>query len=299
MSHLVKEKYIHDILDRLSGLTYNVEIRAKENLLDLHGVCEDFYVGLFNLVYGWNLHNVNELQKNIPGIDLVDEKQRIIVQVTGTSTKPKIEHSLEEIPEKYSGFHFYFAPIVIDAKQQRGYEYETRNSIIFNPKVDILDILCIVDKIRGITDIERVREIATFIGRNIRNENPVPVLLESGLEQFEIDAKISFNNLSSDGKDVIKEYASYYVNVQNIYDEYACQGKTKSKAVLQRLHKIYVKLKLQESGDALFLAIEKEIMNQIEVNNVKDKLSEEQLEMCVDILMVHAFMECKIFEKPL
>lgn len=316
MAKLEKETYISDILDRLSGLAYNVKLRSSLNLLDLHVISEDFYVGLLNLVYGWDLRNANSSQQNAPGIDLVDDTNCILVQVTGSCTKEKIDHSLKEIPEKYTGYHFYFAPIVLDAKKQRRYEYAPIHEVVFNPKNDILDIHFIADRIKGMTDIEKVGTIAMYVRKNIRHDTPSPVQLTSGLNDiicllakdcmnegdfdtadFEIEAKISFNNLSISAKDVIAQYKMYYVNVQDIYKEYDRQGKTKSMAVLQKLHKIYASLKQQASGDALFMAIEKEITKQIDHSN--NKLTEEQLEMCVDILMVHAFMECKIFEKPI
>lgn len=303
-------------MDRLSGLAYNVELRGLLNLLDLHVISEDFFVGLLNLVYGWNLRNANSLLQNAPGIDLVDDSNHILVQVTGSCTKKKIDHSLEEISEKYSGYHFYFVPIVLDARKQRIYEYTPPHGVLFNPKTDILDIHFIADGIKGMTDIEKVAIIAMYVRNNIRHDTPSSVQLTSGLNDiicllakdslnegdfdtadFEIKAKISFNNLSIYAKDIIDQYKIYYVNVQDIYKEYARQGKTKSMAVLQKLHKIYISLKTQASGDALFMAIEKEIIKQIDHSN--NKLTEEQLEMFVDILMVHAFIECKIFEKPL
>ena len=140
MAKLQKETYISDILDRLSGLAYNVELRGSLNLLDLHVISEDFYVDLLNLIYGWKLRNANSLQQNAPGIDLVDDSNRILAQVTGTSTKGKIDHSLKEIPEKYTGYHFYFVPIVIDAKEQRKYKYNPPHKVVFNPKTDMLGI---------------------------------------------------------------------------------------------------------------------------------------------------------------
>lgn len=316
MANLQKETYICDILDRLSGLAYNVELRGLLNLLDLHVISEDFFVGLLNLVYGWNLRNANCLLQNAPGIDLVDDSNHILVQVTGSCTKKKIDHSLEEISEKYSGYHFYFVPIVLDARKQRIYGYTPPHRVLFNPKTDILDIHFIADRIKGMTDIEKVATIAMYVRNNIRHDTPSSVQLTSGLNDiicllakdslnegdfdtadFEIKAKISFNNLSIYAKDIIDQYKIYYVNVQDIYKEYARQGKTKSMAVLQKLHKIYISLKTQASGDALFMAIEKEIIKQIDHSN--NKLTEEQLEMFVDILIVHAFIECKIFEKPL
>lgn len=316
MAKLQREEHISDILGRLSGLAYNVKLRASLNLLDLHVISEDFYVGLLNLIYGWNLRNANSSQQNAPGIDLVDDTKLILVQVTGSCTKGKIDHSLKEIPEKYTGYHFYFAPIVIDAKEQRKHKYNPPHEVVFNPETDILDIHFIADKIKGMPDIEDISTIAMFIKDNIQNEVPDTTQLTSGLNyiisqlaeddlnecdfdmtEFEIEAKISFNNLSIYTKDAIDQYKIYYINVQEIYSEYARQGKTKSMAVLQKLHRIYVSLKSQASGDDLFIAIKNEIINQI--GNKNNNLSQEQLEMCVEMLMVHAFMECKIFEKPI
>lgn len=316
MAKLQREEHISDILGRLSGLAYNVKLRASLNLLDLHVISEDFYVGLLNLIYGWNLRNANSSQQNAPGIDLVDDTNLILVQVTGSCTKGKIDHSLKEIPEKYTGYHFYFAPIVIDAKEQRKHKYNPPHEVVFNPETDILDIHFIADKIKGMPNIEDISTIAMFIKDNIQNEVPDTTQLTSGLNyiisqlaeddlnecdfdmtEFEIEAKISFNNLSIYTKDAIDQYKIYYINVQEIYSEYARQGKTKSMAVLQKLHRIYVSLKSQASGDDLFIAIKNEIINQI--GNKNNNLSQEQLEMCVEMLMVHAFMECKIFEKPI
>ncbi len=187
---------------------------------------------------------------------------------------------------------------------------------MFNPKTDILDIHFIANKIKGMQDIADIDTIAMFIKNNIQNDVPDTTQLTSGLNyiisqlaeddlnecdfdmtEFEIEAKISFNNLSIYSKDAIDQYKIYYINVQEIYSEYARQGKNKSMAVLQKLHRIYVGLKSQAIGDALFIAIKNEIINQI--GNKNNNLSQEQLEMCVEMLMVHAFMECKIFEKPI
>lgn len=167
------------------------------------------------MVFGWKLTNANALQQNAPGIDLVDDTNCILVQVTGTSSKSKIEHSLEEISEKYACYHFYFAPIVNDAKAQRKHKYAPPYNVVFNPQTDILDIHFIMDRIKEITDVRKIEAIATFVRNNIRHEIPNPILLTSGLDHiicqladddleesnfditaFEIEAKIRLNSLS-------------------------------------------------------------------------------------------------------
>lgn len=69
MAMLQRQTYINDIVNKLSGLASNVKLRGLLNLLDVHVISEDFYVGLLNLMYGWKLRNANSLQQNAPGID--------------------------------------------------------------------------------------------------------------------------------------------------------------------------------------------------------------------------------------
>jgi hypothetical protein len=52
-------------------------------------------------------------------------------------------------------------------------------------------------------------------------------------------------------------------------------------------------------GDELFRRIEKAIVESVNIANMPDGFTYEELEMCADMLMVHAFMDCKIFEKPI
>ena len=66
MAMLQRQTYINDILNRLSGLASSVKLHGLLNLLDLHVISEDFYLGLLNLIYGWKLRNANSLQQNAP-----------------------------------------------------------------------------------------------------------------------------------------------------------------------------------------------------------------------------------------
>jgi hypothetical protein len=46
------------------------------------------------VLFGWELQNLNVVQQNAAGIDLVDTTNKIIVQVSATATKQKIESAL-------------------------------------------------------------------------------------------------------------------------------------------------------------------------------------------------------------
>lgn len=317
MAEPVNKQHIECVLGGLTELAANVALRAMMNLTDLHVHSENFYAGLLKIVYGWNLRNANAEKQNAEGIDLVDDESKIIVQVTGTCSKPKIDHSLNELKDTYAGYHFVFLPIVNSSKAQRKYSYKAPHGISFDPRNDILDIVSIVRELSKPDASEKAEAAAGFIRKNLVNIVSDSHHLASGLEyiilhlskgdseddafdmeDFKIDAKISFNNLNY-GKDVIHDCAGQYGRVQSIYDEYDGQGQNKSAAVLHKLRSIYLLEKQQYQGDELFRRIEKAIVESVNIVNMPDDFTYEELEMCADMLMVHAFMDCKIFEKPI
>ena len=77
-----KEVYLKNVAESLALLSREVSILNAVNLYDINIVAEDFFPGLLNLIYGYELKNANYLEKNAPAIDLVDPKNRIAVQVT-------------------------------------------------------------------------------------------------------------------------------------------------------------------------------------------------------------------------
>ena len=317
MAEPVNKQHIECVLNGLSELAANVALRAMVNLTDLHVHSENFYAGLLKIVYGWNLRNANTEKQNAEGIDLVDHESKMIVQVTGTCSKGKIDHSLSELNAIYAGYHFVFLPIVNSSKAQRKYKYAAPHGIIFDPQKDILDIVSIVKELSKPDASEKAEAAAEFIRKNLVTVVSDSHHLASGLEyiilhlsedesedtafdmeDFKIEAKISFNNLKY-GRDVIQDCAGQYRRVQSIYDEYDGQGQNKSKAVLHKLHTIYLREKQHCQGDELFRRIEKAIVESVNIANMPDGFTYEELEMCADMLMVHAFMDCKIFEKPI
>lgn len=316
MCELLRQKYLNDIRYRLAVLSTNVKLGEKNNLLDTNVYSETLFAGLLDLLFGWNLSNANSSKQNAEGIDLIDHCAKVIVQVTGTCTKKKIEHSLSELGEKYKGFHFYFLPIVEQADYQKKQDYTTPENITFNPKDDIIDMTAILKLLNFEKSIDKIKAIHDFVLKNINSADSTSENLDSGVEyvisklaiddtddedfdfsDFELEAKISFNNLDY-GKSVIKEYAPQYRKVSQIYEVYSSMGKNKSKAVLQKLRKIYLELKQNYQGDSLFKEIEKQVMSLVSIEAMPEGTTSELLEMCVDTVIVHAFMECKIFEKP-
>ena len=87
---LNKEIYLKEVAKSLALLSNEVTILNAINLYDINIVAEDFFPGLLNLIYGYQLKNANDLEKNAPAIDLYDEVNKIAIQVTSDSSSKKI-----------------------------------------------------------------------------------------------------------------------------------------------------------------------------------------------------------------
>lgn len=116
---------------------------------------------------------------------------------------------------------------------------------------------------------------------------------------FDIEEKISFNSLD-EWSDIIHEYGFYSADVDNIYREYDMQGICKSSAVFRWLKfELYFNLKRKYKGDELFDQIKDKVLYLVKNDpDYKTAMGLETMTDNVYIVLVHAFMKCKIFEKP-
>lgn len=310
-----RSDYYNYIEERLLLLSLRVKNRGKLNILDYHIHSENFYRDFLNLLYGWNLTNENAIQQNSEAIDLVDRQNKIIVQVSATNKKTKIDGTLSKLIDNYNGYRLKFVFISEPVEELRTKTYDVPSSIILDPKQDIYDVTRILKEIKDF-GIDRQKDVYDLIWKELGNETAI-TKVSSGLvevvkllsqedldeveelsvpNEFEINCKIEFNDLSN-CKALISEYNIYQSIVNRIYSEYDKMGQNKSMSVLRKIRRYYLENKNKLAGEALFNHIVKAINTDLKTK-INIAMSEETIEECVDIIVVDAFIRCKIFENP-
>lgn len=313
-----RSNYFSYIEKHLNILSYRITERGKLNILDLHIYSETFFADFLNILFGFNLQNMNIVVQNIEAIDLVDEKHQIIAQVSATCTKPKVESSLgKKIFIDYPGYRFKFVSIAKDAAGLKKESFKNPNGALFNPVEDVIDIGTIlniilskrIDEQKKIyefikkelgTDIDIVRvdsNLATLINI-LAAENLAESIESPEINAFQIESKITFNDLEN-VRDDIDDYKIYYHKLDEKYSAFDKEGSNKSLSVLQIIRKQYKKL--VNKGDSsynIFYLIIDELINIIVNSKNYVEIPYEELEMCVHILVVDAFIRCKIFKNP-
>jgi len=315
-----RSTYYDYIEEKLNLLSLRVKSRGKLNILDLHLHSENFYMFLLNMIFGWNLENVNSIKHNTEAIDLIDNDNKYFIQISATSTKQKIEAALSKgIFLKYPEYTFKFLSIANDSTDLRTKNYLNSHSVNFDPPNDIIDIQMILNKICPL-DIDKLRELYEFVKKELGSEIDI-VRLDSDLaliigilseedlsnlntieniNSLEIVRKIDFNNLKS-SRLIIDDFKIYYNKIDKKYKEFDKLGVNKSLAVLYSIRKHYIAAISDNkctNNDILFLDIIQKVRSQIlESKNYTD-IPFEELDFCVSILVVDAFIRCKIFENP-
>lgn len=308
--------YFDLCVKKLSLLAYEVEIRGSVNILDLHVHCENFYARLLNCIYGLALVNMNAIEQNAEGIDLIDHNNKTVLQVSSTATTTKVQKSLEKDLSEYKGYRFRFVSISKDASILRANEFRNPHGLIFEPKNDIIDVKSLGAAILTL-EPSRQHQVYKFLQTELPIENDaapsesnIAALInligcedlsigaqKSSATPFNVEVKIELNKLEV-AAEIIEYYKIYHPRVDKIYASFDEAGRNKSTSVLHAFNKFYLQLSRKYKGDDLYFEIIQYVIDAVRSSSNLQPTTLEELELCVNILAVDAFLRCRIFKNP-
>ncbi|MFH1962855.1 MAG: ABC-three component system protein [bacterium] len=268
------------------------------------------------MLFDWKLQNLNIVQQNAASIDLVDYENKLIVQVSATATKQKIESALAKDLSKYKGHAFKFISISKDARDLRAKTFSNPHNLIFVPAEDIFDVPSLLRLIKSM-EIDRQQEVYEFVKKELKGEpniekvetnlaTIIKILSQVDWKQetlsfetipFDIEPKISYNQLTA-ARSLIDDFKIYYHRIEKIYSDFDKQGVNKSFSVLNGIRSEYLSMGTVNSPDQYFFDIIEKVTQKIRESDNYTPIPDEELELCVQILVVDAFMRCKIFKNP-
>jgi len=313
---MVRQQCFNDIEGRLNWLVARLKSRGAINLLDLHLHNETFYQHFLKILYGWDLDNLNLAKRNTPGLDLVDRSRKIVVQVSATASKSKINGSLRKAQPEFAGYTFKFICI---GDPNAGLSKETFRSdtqLIFSPTTDIIDCQSLLKLISSM-EVPKMESVLDFLKQELKF-GPDPAKLESHLaaiitvlsaedwsvptgtaetKSFEIERKITYNQLGR-SRALVEEYKIHQHRLGKIYAEYDRQGRNKSLSILNGIRAEFLLLDKAAGPDGLFFGTIANVRKRILESPNFQPLADEELNLCVEILVVDAFIRCKIFDRP-
>ena len=151
---------------RLSLAQFVVYVRysVSQDMTDINRYAEDFYCGLLNKAFGWELHNLNQDNRNQPAIDLADDTNKIAVQVTSSTDRGKVTGTLKRFfAENLDQQYQRLLMLVIGEEDPFSKAFMVERGFDFDPQRDIWDTPRLLGKLEGITDLDKLREICDYL----------------------------------------------------------------------------------------------------------------------------------------
>ena len=123
---------------------------------------------------------------------------------------------------------------------------------------------------------------------------------------FSISKKIEYNSIIRN-KHFIEEQSKYYGKINSLYSELEQQGSFKKEKLLRNINFLYKRIKskyisgsenelkvIQSNADNIFEDVENELLKIID----KNQSTNDDIYLGLPIILVDAFMRCKILEEP-
>ena len=150
------EQEIKNAITRLTFLQLHIQNFAKQSFSDLSFQIEVVVKDLLNVLENADYVNVNRIKHNHPAIELLDEKQRIAIQVTTDASMPKVKHTLE----MYKKHSMAYDKLII-----LGFIKKT-NAKSPSPFAKIVGIEYLLDKIKS-SNYETIQKVNDILQREI------------------------------------------------------------------------------------------------------------------------------------
>lgn len=314
----VRGDYCRSIQQVLVAYCGSLRVDSGGNLQDESIYAENIFRSILNEVYGWGLLNANAAEFNSSGFDLIDRDRNILIQVSKDSSSGKIQSTLERLRKRAfpepQRIKFMF---LVEEVPKYKVVFSPPQGFIFDVKQDVISVKTLMSDIRnlpieclhrvydlvmqeiGITP--NVKRVPTCLGRVVKaliptalNE-PAPV---GETVAFRIDNKIAANALEA-RRHRIAEYASYTHLLTGLYRAYDAEVCNDGRLLLQSLPADY-DLAAKDSSDPanVFDNLLDILLGRLDADGSLSDIDFEMRRHCAEIILVDAFMRCRIFKGP-
>lgn len=157
------ENNIKKCADYIIELTKRIATLSSLHYYDINTSSENFFKRVLNLVYGWELSNLNEEKMNATAIDLYDDKSKIAVQVTSDDSAGKIHETIKKyIENKYQEKYDRLVFLVMVMDKNYTVEFDKDKIVGFDKKRDIITCQRLIEDISKL-ESEKIQEITNYL----------------------------------------------------------------------------------------------------------------------------------------
>lgn len=203
------------ITDNLIAFSTSAHAKSVIGLYDDARGAQEFFKGLFNIVFGYSLVDLDKLHDvtNYKAIDLGDETEKIAIQITLQTDSFKINQTIKkfneaELYKTYDRLVIY----VIGNKLNYRSKFDTKGEFAFDPDKDIWDDNHLVKQIDKIEDISKLEQLDEYLSSNLDTYINTDHLFDQDIKDCILSLKANL------GKILIESSSSRVIPIRN--DDY-------------------------------------------------------------------------------
>ena len=171
---LIVKELREKIRKALTQFETYVKCSVDQDMTDINRYAEDFYCGLLNCAFGWDLRNLNQDNRNQPAIDLADDTNEIAVQVTSSTDRSKVTGTLKKFFEKKQDLKYKtLLMLVIGKEDPFQKDFTLEREFDFDPERDIWDTPRLLGRLESITDVDKLQAICDYLQKHF-STYPLP-----------------------------------------------------------------------------------------------------------------------------
>lgn len=306
----------------LGSLSYEVSMSTSLNQLSINVHAEQFFSELLNFLFNYNLINTNFEEQNAASIDLLDEENRIAIQVTSDSSLNKVRKTLDKFCERK--FHKKVDRLIIlNLIKKTKHKEQTigEDNFKISLKDDVWDYTDLISEINNL-EITKLIEINELINKHLNptilfplpDQNLTPSTIHrilNGISKlspviqakfpdtlpYTTEAKAQHNNILQ----YIKHFNSFQKFAWSIQSQLDFLEANTIPGISEQLYnyveQVWIELSFHEDNpDLLVKKICQQINDELKIND-SIFLTVDDIRY-IPYVVFFVFSKCKIFEKP-
>lgn len=159
----IHENLFREIADILTGLNSEINRQNKVGRTDLNYEAEEIYCAVVNLTFGWNLQNTRQIDGNYPTVNLVDNEQKLAIQVTCATIPVQIQHTLDYFCKNRMHLHYdRLIILILGNRPKLNVSIDIPDGFGFDLNRDLWDENRLLREIRAL-DVIRLKELRDYL----------------------------------------------------------------------------------------------------------------------------------------
>ena len=218
MNNLKNMQYGNEIIIYFNNIKSEIELYNGFKLYNINKFAEYFYAEFLNLLFGYELEIMEQVNPNMVAIDLGDTNGEIAIQITSDISRRKIKETIEKYNK--NALNTVYKKLVVLHIANETPNYNKPHTIEqFNLKEDVWNIEYLLSKM-PIENIEKLKNIRDFLKKYVEDSPQI-----SNLDNF-LKERYKNQNFTK-----LKPLSSLNTNVyiQDIYQDLSIIKKIKSK----------------------------------------------------------------------